>query len=91
MALILAPIYLGATFIEAYQKLDLAHVEQIKQQVTAQLAETYTHRDNRQRLKTAIVEEVTRIKQEECYNDPKNPAYQKFNDGGKAAVKIIKS
>jgi hypothetical protein len=87
----LAPIDLGATLIEAYEKLDLAQVEQIKQQVTAQLAETYTHRDERQRLKAAILEEVTRIKQEQCYNDPKNPAYQKFNDGGKAAVKIIKS
>jgi len=87
----LEPIYLGTTFIEAYEKLDLAHVEQIKQQVTTQLTEAYTHRDNRQRLKTAIVEEVNRIKQEECHNDLKNPAYQKFNDGGKAAVKIIKS
>jgi hypothetical protein len=50
----------------------------------------YRHRDKRNQLKTAILEEVNRIKQNECHNDIKGQLYQVVNEGGKAAVKILK-
>jgi hypothetical protein len=84
------PIDLGENFIESYEQLDLSHLEPLKQQVQALLDSEYRHRDQRNHLKTAILEEVNRIKQNECHNDIKSQLYQVVNEGGKAAVKILK-
>lgn len=84
------PIDLGENFIESYEQLDLSHLELIKQQVQTLLDSEYRHRNQRNQLKTAILEEVNRIKQHECHNDIKNQLYQVANEGGKAAVKILK-
>lgn len=84
------PIDLGENFIEAYEQLDLIHLEPIKQQVQTLLESEYRHRDKRNQLKTAILEEVNRIKQYECHDDIKSQLYQVVNEGGKAAVKILK-
>ena len=84
------PIALGENFIVAYEQLDLSHLEPIKQQVQTLLDSEYRRSDKRHHLTTAILEEVNRIKQNECHNDIKNQLYQVVNEGGKAAVKILK-
>ena len=84
------PIDLGENFITAYEQLDLSHFDPIKQQVQTLLETEYRHRDQRNHLKTAILEEVNRFKQNEGHNDIKSQLYQVVNEGGKAAVKILK-
>ena len=84
------PIDLGENFIEAYEQLDLIHLEPLKQQVQTLLESEYRHTNKRHQLKTAILEEVNRIKQNECSNDIRNQLYQVVNAGGKSAVKLLK-
>ncbi len=85
------PVDLGETFVGAYERLDLSHLEQMKQQVHKLLASDYLHREKRNQLKNAILEEVNRIKKEHCGEDLNHPLYQRFNEGGKGAVKMLKA
>jgi len=84
------PIYLGPSFVDSFQALDnLVHLETIKQCVNELLETQYLHRDKRDALEEAMLEEVRRIMTEECGDDLENPVYQRFNEGRKTAVDIL--
>jgi DNA-directed RNA polymerase subunit F len=87
----LEPIYLGETLVDSYNKLDLGYLEQLKSQVTKLLDGDCLHRDKRNQLKTIVLSEVNQIKQADCGDDLNHPTYQRFNEGGKTAVKILKA
>jgi hypothetical protein len=87
----LEPIYLGETFVDSYNKLDLSYLEQLNSQVTKLLAGDYLPRYKRNQLKTIVLSKINRIKQVEGGDDLNHPSYQRFNEGGKTAVKILKT
>jgi len=84
------PIYLGTAFVDSFKALDdLVHLETIKQRVNSLLDSEYLHRDKRDNLADAMLDEVRTIRKEECDDDLENPVYKRFNEGRKAAVEIL--
>ncbi|MDM8557502.1 tubulin-like doman-containing protein [Candidatus Parabeggiatoa sp. HSG14] len=87
---VLPPINLGKTFIDSFKELnDLVLLEAIKRRVNNLLETDYLHRKKRDDLVNAMLEEVGRIRQEECGNDLEDPIYKQFYEGRKAAVEIL--
>lgn len=83
------PVLLGATLIEAVDKLDAKNTSFIKSEASRLLQSGYGHVDKQQELSAKIVEIVEGIKLD-CQGDINAPVYKRFNEAGKQAVKLIK-
>lgn len=84
------PVLLGATLIEAVDKLDAKNTSLIKSQASGLLQTGYRHVDKQQELSSKIIEIITGIKSE-CQGDINSSVYKRFNEAGKQAVKLIKT
>ena len=84
------PVLLGATLIEAVDKLDAKNTAFIKTQAYTLLQNDYRHVDKQQELSSKIVEIIAGIKLE-CQGDINSVIFKRFNEAGKQAVKLIKA
>ena len=84
------PVLLGATLIEAVDKLDAKNTSLIKSQASGLLQTGYRHVDKQQELSSKIIEIITGIKSE-CQGDINSSVYKRFNEAGKQAVKLIRT
>ncbi len=84
------PIYLGKTFVESFEKLDLANLSEIGDQVRSLLnGSEYSHEEKIAQLRKGIRDEVEAIKAERN-NNMEDPLYKRFLEGGKAADRFLK-
>jgi len=84
------PVLLGATLIEAVDKLEAKNTSFIKTEASRLLQNGYRHIDKQNELSAKIVEIVEGIKLD-CQGDINAAVFKRFNEAGKQAVKLIKT
>jgi hypothetical protein len=86
------PIYLGTPLVDSFKKGGvLVTLEKIKQCVKNRLdTEEYQRPDKRKTVEEAMLEEVRRIRTEECDGDTENEGYKRFNEGRNVAREIMR-
>ena len=84
------PVALGGSLDESLDRLNLSTLDLIKG-LTVKLLNSNEYAENSKRieLQRAVLSEVEMIKKERN-NNPLDPVYKRFNDGGRDAVKILR-
>jgi hypothetical protein len=89
----LPPVILGEKFIQIIEStaLDRDACEEIKDAITAKLADEYLHITKRSELDEMIKKEMKEVILPECKNNPADPTFIKFREAASEATKILKS
>ena len=87
----LEPIFMGKDFMNCYEAIDNEDkLDILKDAIEKKLADDFLHNDKREILKKSLIKEVDIIKVKRN-NNISDAIYNKYNEAGKEAVKLLRT